>query len=219
MKVNFLLLIEWILLILSNYWLPFEDQTKPLLIWHKLCFSCSGQTKVNFTNVSGVQKIALYRNKEKSYSIKGGFKIMLKMRKQEGFTLIELLIVIAIIGILAAIAIPMYRVYVIRARLTEVTNGMSNIAFAVASYYQENEVFPSASSKANIQTSLGVALNSLGKMSAATVTNGLISVTIVDVGTDVNGSTLTMSPATSLTDGSISWKWGGTCRAPYRPNE
>jgi Tfp pilus assembly protein PilE len=113
----------------------------------------------------------------------------------------------------------MYRVYVIRARLTEVTNGMSNIAFAVASYYQENEVFPSASSKANIQTSLGVALNSLGKMSAATVTNGLISVTIVDVGTDVNGSTLTMSPATSLTDGSISWKWGGTCRAPYRPNE
>ena len=143
---------------------------------------------------------------------------MSRRKVEDGFTLIELLIVIAIIGILAAIAIPMYRAYVVKARLTEVTNGISNISSAVASYYQENEVFPSASSKANIQTSLGVALNNLGKMSAATVTNGLISVTIVDVGTEVDGSTLTLSPMTNSSDGSISWRWGGTCRVPYRPN-
>jgi prepilin-type N-terminal cleavage/methylation domain-containing protein len=43
------------------------------------------------------------------------------LRKTKGFTLIELLIVIAIIGILAAIAIPMYRTQTIKARLTEVT--------------------------------------------------------------------------------------------------
>jgi prepilin-type N-terminal cleavage/methylation domain-containing protein len=219
MKVNFLLLIEWILLILSSYWLPFENQTKPLLIWHKLCSSCPGQTKVNFTNVSGVQKIALYRNKGKSYSTIGGFKIMFKMGKQKGFTLIELLIVIAILGILASIAIPMYRTYVLRARLTEVTNAMSNISAAVASYYQENETFPSASSIPDIHTTLGVALANLTRMSAATVTNGVISVTIVNVGSEVDGSTLTMSPASSLSDGSISWRWGGTCRAPYRPTE
>jgi len=141
---------------------------------------------------------------------------MLKKRGQKGFTLIELLIVIAIIGILAAIAIPMYRAQTIKARLTEVTNGMSNIASAVAAYYQETEEFPSAGSKTNIQSSLGVSLTQLGKMSAASVASGVISCTITGISTEVDSSTLILTPTTAA-DGSIAWGWSGTIKDAFRP--
>ena len=92
------------------------------------------------------------------------------MRKlQQGFTLIELMIVVAIIGILAAIAIPAYQDYTIRSKVTELINSAGVCKTSVAEYYQSLGAFPSSQTQAgcsNIGTANTVApaVNSSGQI-------------------------------------------------------
>ena len=133
------------------------------------------------------------------------------MRKvQQGFTLIELMIVVAIIGILAAIAIPAYQDYTIRAQVSEGLNLAAGAKAAVTEFYQDRGNFPANNITAGLSAATTIAGNYVSQVQ---VVAGIITVTYADnppaqkANNLINGATLTMTPLT--TAGSVDWNCAG----------
>ncbi len=124
------------------------------------------------------------------------------MKKQQGFTLIELMIVVAIIGILAAIAIPAYQDYTIRAQVSEGLNLSGGAKAAVTEFFQDRGSMPGT----NTIAGLALAASIQGKyVSLVTVVNGVITVTYGNSAhTVIAAKTLALTPNT-VTVGSVQW--------------
>ena len=132
----------------------------------------------------------------------------MKKQMQQGFTLIELMIVVAIIGILAAIALPAYRDYAVRAKVSEIILGASSARTAVAEAAQTQGSMPTT---VNVDSQTG------NWTESTSYTTGVITAVANSREPAISGSTVTLT-GSYQPNGQVLWTCTGTIAPKYRPS-